>query len=235
MRDKRRADQIEKFSHYKSLDLQNKIYQLKALSLAKKTNLPTGASILDLGCADGSFAAYAGEILNAKPFGLDLDDDTIATAKKNGVTAIAHDLSEKLPYKDKQFDLVFALEVIEHLFDTDFFLGQIHRVLKPNGFLILSTPNLASLPNRLRLMFGGYPKYLEYSTAGAGHIHLYTRQILEKQIAANGFEVRKVTSPNSICPFITKDYFPVPVRQLCVALGDILPQLNSHLIVLAQK
>lgn len=235
MRKGQQEDQKTKFAHYRALDLTNKIYQVKALRLAKDLNLKSGSLILDLGCADGSFIAKAGEILNAIPYGLDLDKATIDEAIGLGVKAVSHDLSQVLPYKDKTFDLIFALEVIEHLFDTDFFVEEIYRVLKPGGYLILSTPNLASLNNRLRLLLGSYPKYLEFSQSGAGHIHLYTLPVLIGQLKQANFKIKTATSPNFLCPLITKSYFPKPLRDFCMFIGDLFPRLGSHLLIVAEK
>lgn len=141
------------------------------------------------------------------------------------------------PFKVKSnfFDLCIALEIIEHLFDTDFFLQEIHRVLRPGGFLILSTPNLASLPNRFKLLLGKYPKYLEYSRQGAGHIHLYTLPVLKSQLLNTKYLKLNSTSPNFFCPFITRSWFPKPLKELFMFLGDIFPTLGSHLIIVARK
>ncbi len=214
------ADQLAKFTDYHSLDLTNKIYQLKTLRLAQKFS-PTKPQIVELGSADDSFLNLLKEKLNGEGVGLDLSK--------------GDNLEKHLKVKANSADLVIALEVIEHLFDTDQFLSEIHRVLKPKGVLILSTPNLASLPNRLRLLFGGYPKYLEFSRAGAGHIHLYTPSTLKSQITNHKLQVVQFTSPNFLCPFITKTWFPVVLKEFCMALGDLFPSLDSHLIIVASK
>lgn len=220
-------DQKLLYQHYQSLDFRNKPYQEKTLLWAKALKL-TGPKILELGAADGSFLNLLSQSLNGKPAGLDIAADSTGLIK-------AHDFNDKLPYPDKSFDLVIALEVIEHLYDTDFFLDEIRRVLKPKGYLILSTPNLASLSNRLKLLFGRYPKNLEYSRQGAGHIHLYTHQILNQQVKSHHFNLLKLSSVNPPDPFITKKFYPASLRRLSFALGDLLPSLGSSLILLAQK
>ncbi len=216
----RTTDQIAKFENYHSLDLTNKIYQVKTVRLAQKYSL-TKPHIVELGSADDSFLNYLMEKINGTGVGLDLTK--------------GDDLEKPLKLKSSTADLVIALEIIEHLFDTDAFLSEIHRILKSKGILILSTPNLASLPNRLRLLFGNYPKYLEYSSAGAGHIHLYTPRTIQSQLKKSGFQILKSTSPNFLCPFITKKWFPHPLKKVCLLLGDWLPSLGSHLIIVAQK
>ena len=215
------ADQVEKFQHYQSLDLTNKVYQKKALRLAKKFCRINRPLIVELGSADDSFTKLIGETLGGTGRGLDITK--------------GDDFGKPLQVKSATADLVIALEVIEHLYDTDFFLGEIRRILKPGGLLILSTPNLASLTNRLKLLFGSYPHYLEYSLTGAGHIHLYTLPVLKSQLHATNFRLRAAVSANFLCPFITKKWFPEILKEFCMFLGDRLPQFGSHLLVVAEK
>ncbi len=215
------TDQLNKFHQYHSLDLQNKIYQLKSLDIISKLSLPSHPNIVDLGGADGSFHHLLIKKLNGKGLSLDLTK--------------GHNLEEKFPLKENSVDLIIAHEIIEHLFDTDHFVKEIKRVLKPGGFVIISTPNLASLKNRLKLLFGLYPQYLEYSKQGAGHIHLYTSQVLISQLSSHNLVPQILTSPNFPCPFITHAQFPNILKKLFYFLGDLLPQYGSHLIVLATK
>ena len=62
-----------------------------------------------------------------------------------------------LPISNACLDAVFAGEIIEHLVDTDSFIAEIARVLRPGGHTVITTPNLASFENRLRLLAGIYP------------------------------------------------------------------------------
>jgi 2-polyprenyl-3-methyl-5-hydroxy-6-metoxy-1,4-benzoquinol methylase len=229
--------QNELFSNYSSLNLKDKLYQVKAIHLAisylKSDN--KSIKILDIGCADGTFAQYAGIILKAKTYGIDISTRPVKKAKNILNEAIVHDVTFALPYPDRYFRIVFALEVIEHLFDTDFFLNEVRRVLVPGGILILSTPNLASLQNRLKLLFNIYPHYLEYSKEGAGHIHLYTTPVLAKQLKNNEFKVKVFTSPNFVAPCITSPKAPQIYRTIMMRLGDYFPSLGSHIMVVAQR
>ena len=74
-----------------------------------------------------------------------------------------------------------------------------------------------------------------YSKEGAGHLHLYTPTVLTSQLRAAGFKTIRLTSPNFLCPLITKPWFPKPLRLFCMFLGDLLPTLGSHLIIVATK
>jgi len=63
----------------------------------------------------------------------------------------------KLEFPDNYFDMAFFGEIFEHVYDLPRVLIEIKRVLKPGGFLSLSTPNLAAWYNRILLLFGKCP------------------------------------------------------------------------------
>ncbi len=223
----RNKNQAVTFSGYQSLNLASKIYQRKALGLIDQLRGPTSIKrsdlyrVLELGSADNTFLDLVCQKTGGVGTGLDI--------------VRGDDLEKPLKIKAASYDLVIALEIIEHLYDTDFFLAEIKRVLKPKGNLILSTPNLASLNNRLRLLFGFYPKYLEYSLKGAGHIHLYTPGVLKSQILNLKFKIVRLTSPNFFCPVITKPWFPEPLRRFFMFLGDLFPTIGSHILIVARR
>lgn len=112
-------------------------------------------------------------------YGIELSD-AYEVAEERGIKYIQYDISKGIPFDDKFFDAVWTQEVIEHLYDTDFFFKEVYRVLKSGGTLILSTPNLASLINRFRLLFGLQPRYVQFSSEGPGHIRYYAAGTLKR-------------------------------------------------------
>ena len=82
--------------------------------------------------------------------------------------------SEKLPFDDNYFDVVFTKSVIEHVFNTDHFIKEAKRVLKVNGTLIVLTPDWES---QSKSFFDDYT-----------HIKPFTKKGLKAAISQNGFK-----------------------------------------------
>ncbi len=146
--------------------------------------------LLDLGCGAGEFSARL-QSLGWQVVGLDLVQGQADRARRAGIRAVVGEVSAGLPFRTGRFDLVLAGELIEHLVDTDGFLAETRRVLRAGGVLVLTTPNLASFENRVRLLLGRYPTWVDYRLGGSGHVRAYTPRVLRSQLAAHGFAVER--------------------------------------------
>nr|MDO8061628.1 class I SAM-dependent methyltransferase [Candidatus Freyrarchaeum guaymaensis] len=187
--------------------------------------------ILDGGCLAGG-AMLPLMASGWECYGVELSD-AYKVAVQRGVRCLQHDVREGLPFDDGFFDVVWAEEIIEHLLDTDAFLDEVHRVLRTGGVLILSTPNLASMANRLRLLAGKYPKYVQYSNEGVGHVRYYTAGVLKSQLKRHGFTVEKIVGNFLGAPdCLLKDWLK---RLILSPLGTLMPTLSEVLIVKARK
>ena len=72
---------------------------------------------------------------------------------------ILYDLNntkEKIPLEDNSIDIIIAGEVIEHLIDPNKVISEFHRILKSDGILVISTPNICSLVNRIKMLFADF-------------------------------------------------------------------------------
>lgn len=191
----------------------------------------TGKRNLDIGCYDGTISQLIKEKNNVV-IGLDMSMNALNMAKRKGIECVSSN-AENLPFKDASFDVVVACEIIEHIFDTGRFLDEINRILKSNCELILTTPNLALLDNRLRLLLGLQPHYCEIELEGnAGHIRCFTKKSLKKLIEKHGFVVEKIRSDILFIPVLN-----VVLRKINLnkKLGDIFPGLGTILIFKAKK
>jgi 2-polyprenyl-3-methyl-5-hydroxy-6-metoxy-1,4-benzoquinol methylase len=188
--------------------------------------------ILDVGCGDGTVSRLflrAGKVV----FGVDIVPEFAEKASKKGIEAKVADVTKDgLPFLEMEMDVVCAGALIEHLYDPEFFLRECHRVLKEDGLLVLSTPNIASLTSRLRMLFGGGPKFYTpaLSWQFGGHIRIFTSRTLKRLVEENGFAVEEMTS--NLVSFIPTR---LTRRPWSVALGKLMPGLGEVLIVGARK
>lgn len=115
------------------------------------------ARALDVG---GGMAEFA-EVLRSKGYATDLADlseQNVANARAAGFGAHRIDLNEGLPgLDDATYDVVGMLEVIEHVVTSEHLLAEGRRVLKPGGLLVLSTPNVAFVKDRVAGVAGRPP------------------------------------------------------------------------------
>ncbi len=181
-------------------------------------------SVLEIGYARGGLLDYLGSDGDFRKFAVDLHQRSVDP----GITFVQHDCNEDFDFADEaSFDVVFAGEVIEHIYDDRRFLKQIHRILSPGGVAALTTPNLFFVVNRLLFPFGRMP-YFAYAPF---HYHFYSRSTLAGLVAECGFEVRRVTSSHVL---VSSRRHRV-IGAICERLGDVLPSLGAHIILFATK
>src|SRR5512147_1690274 len=107
---------------------------------------PNGA-LLDIGCFDGIKTALIGSAVGCTElFGVDFLVERLAEAAARGIHTGEVDLNsgQPLQFAPATFDVIICSEVIEHVYSPDDLLDEIARLLKPKGYAILTTPNLAS-------------------------------------------------------------------------------------------
>ncbi|MES3005126.1 MAG: class I SAM-dependent methyltransferase [Patescibacteria group bacterium] len=100
-------------------------------------------SILDVGCGTGALMKELevyGEV-----FGVDFSEQAVDFCKSRGIKNIKRSIMEELLHEDKTFDLVLALDVLEHIPDDKKGLSEIYRVLKPGGVVIIFVPAFSFL------------------------------------------------------------------------------------------
>ena len=222
----------------------------------QRNRLPTLVSMLDglvvsdaldIGCGGGQFLQFMKDHMKVRnPIGVDISRAAVRETRSRGLDAHLVDVStSNLPFENDCLDLVFCSEVIEHVFDPDFLLGEIWRVLKNEGRVLVTTPNLACWHNRLVLLVGYQPHYTSASAIydGVGkllqkpvlhktgqdetsHIRLFTLRSLEDMLRLHRFRIE-----------ITRGFtgtLPRAIRPID-SLFSKLPELASGLAVRAVK
>lgn len=177
--------------------------------------------VLDIGCATG----YIGVVLKKQGnyvVGIDITKNNIAKAKKVLDEAYVFDIeNDNVKVLGKNYDLIIIMEVIEHLFDPEVALKRFLPLLKPHGRLLVSTPNIVQIYNRLK-MFLGIFEYKEETVVNKSHIHFFTRPTFLKLISDLNLKIiheSNVILPETLSPII-----------------KFWPNLFSHqVIILAEK
>lgn len=109
-------------------------------------------AVLDVGCGTGAWLKRLATLELKELHGLDYDVSQISI--NTGSFAQADlDKTEPWPVGDNQFDLITAIEVIEHLSNIGHFFSEISRVMKPDAMCLLTTPNILSLACRMRFLW----------------------------------------------------------------------------------
>ena len=84
-------------------------------------------------------------------------DDWVELARSRGLEVRQADLSQPWPLEDESVDALHSNQVIEHMARTDHFMREVRRVLRPDGYAVLSTNNLSSWHNIVSLVLGWQP------------------------------------------------------------------------------
>jgi len=116
----------------------------------------TVGKILDVGAGEGALALK----LMLRGFDVEPCDLNTARFKIASVPCKEVDLNDGLPYLKDSFDFVACVEVIEHLHDPWIAASEFSRVLKKNGTLIITTPNIMTVASRRQfLLQGEFPHF----------------------------------------------------------------------------
>lgn len=135
--------------------------------------LPRGSKILDFGCGEGALS------LRLKDNGYDVVavDMNKEDFKPSNIEFIQLDFNNSIAVKEftdkyrEKFDLVLGIEVIEHLHNPWAYIANLKEFVKPNGFILVTTPNITSWLSRLKFLFTGVlHSFSDHDVRTSGHI-----------------------------------------------------------------
>ena len=136
--------------------------------------------ILDVGCGTGANLELLARFGKAE--GVDISADALAFCHERGLSNVQQSTAEKLPFEDASFDLVTALDVIEHLDDDVAGLSEIRRVVAPGGHVLLFVP-------AFMFLWGVQDDV-------SNHRRRYTLPELKRVVREAGFEIERATYAN---------------------------------------
>lgn len=163
--------------------------------------------VLDIGCGEHAVLAK-GLVAEDRYFGVDVKEDISANLERYASLDIDREELDSA-WPGQRFDVIFCGEVIEHVFSPDRLLRQLASVSHADTLIVLSTPNLAYWLNRLLLVFGVNPMFVENSSEVVlgrrsrrlgqgnptqGHIRLFTNRAMRDLLAKEGFELLGLSS-----------------------------------------
>lgn len=175
--------------------------------------------ILDLGCGEGHITAQIlKKFPHAEVSGLDYSISAIQYAHQHfkNIDFVVGDACD-LPYSDNYFDIVVCNNMWEHVGDPLIILEQIRKVVKPLGYLLISTPSRYRFKNLARVLMGKPVQLLSKF-----HVTEYTVGQIKEQLSFGKFKVTNVYSvpikhPNKILDII-----------ILPTLRTVLKTINSH-------
>ena len=140
----------------------------------------------DLGCGRGEFIELASDAKSG--IGLDYSATSARALRATGRPALVADLNKGLPFATGSLDGASMIEVIEHIVAAEALVAELARVIRPGGWLIVTTPNVVHIAYRWRALTGHPPKQEGY------HYRFFTRDTLEAMFAEAGFRLASQAS-----------------------------------------
>jgi SAM-dependent methyltransferase len=137
------------------------------------------SKILDVGCGTGGNLEMLDKFGAAE--GVDVSDDALEFCKSKGLT-VHKGLAESLPFEDESFDVVTALDVVEHLDDDIAGLKEMHRVLKTGGKTLIFVPAF--------MWLWGVQDDV------SNHRIRYTKKQIVERLEKSGFAIERATYAN---------------------------------------
>jgi ubiquinone/menaquinone biosynthesis C-methylase UbiE len=186
--------------------------------------LNPGIRVADIGAGEGFFSQQLGEYVRTK---LGLQPRDVITAsdifpeyfRYPAIKCEKISSDGRLPYADASIDIACSLEVVEHVEDQFAFARELHRILKPGGLAIISTPNVLNVNSRWRNLHSGFAVLFDpllLSSADpvhtSGHINPVSYYYLAYQLSQAGFASTSVEY----------DRFKTSARFLLVLCGPVI-------------
>lgn len=150
----------------------------------KLKKLIKNGMLLDIGCGKGFFLEYMKRFYSVA--GTDISKYGVLESKDllDNVSLSVADATH-LCFKYEKFDIVTAFDIIEHVQNPEKILKECYFVLKPDGYLVLTTPNMSSIGRKLK-------KKKWFGYRDKTHISLLYPEVWIKLIEDNGFKVMNI-------------------------------------------
>lgn len=191
----------------------------------------SGRRLLDVGCDTGAFLESAARLFGVVPVGIDVAARAVASASGRGIECYRADI-EHLTEDIGKFDIITALDVIEHVADPLAFLFGIQRLLVPGGIAYIETPNISSMVYRigrtLLTLSRSAPSSFRERLFPPQHIQYFTQGGVRALASQSGLEAVQVST--RILPF--SDIASSLVIRLGLAGLQTIDQVTREMILI---
>lgn len=158
-------------------------------------------TVIEFGCGSGAtLVALREKGLVQKVTGVELHKPSFQRAKKVLDKAYFLDIdNEKLPFKKEEFDTILFPDILEHLRDPWAILARAHAWLKPNGFVVVSVPNVRHYTVLWSLLRGRWD-YTEAGIMDRTHLRFFTKDTMREALEQAGFTVEEIRANGGYLP-----------------------------------
>ncbi len=188
------------------------------LSLLQKYITGKGKRLLDIGTGKGYLLEVASE-LGFDFYGVEPSEYASKAAEKRFPKRISKGFLEDAKYKDLEFDVIVMTDLIEHISHPYPFFDEVYRILKPSGFILITTPNADSFT---RILLG--KNWFQYKYE---HIIYYNKESLKYLLDKKGFRVRETR--NNIKRFQTGYYYHYFKQYSLFGIDALFHSIYPHL------
>jgi len=151
------------------------------------------SEVLDVGCWNGNLGKLLISKKDCVVDGIDFELNVLKEAEINGYRqTFLVDLNknpQQLKVIKKKYDVIVCADILEHIIDPQSVLQLLKGLLKPNGEVLISLPNVAFGLNRLNLLFGRW-NYTEFGTLDKTHLRFFTAKTLKELVENAGLNIR---------------------------------------------
>ena len=187
MNPEQRENQRYAVQDYCPISKEEKImFSLLTQYTKKRKIAPHEISILDIGCGSGKISK---ELIKKgyQVTGLDFSEKAVEKARAQGVQARRANLDEGIPESNESYDIIWAGDIVEHVFDPIGLLKESARVLKRGGIMLITIPNDVGIVSRLKILFGISHQEQMYQTSGFYKHHtFFTPRLIRFMLKKSG-------------------------------------------------
>lgn len=194
--------------------------------------------ILDVACGDGRISEPL-VLMGHEVYGVDHHADAVQACLEKGIDCRQADITKDLPLLPDFFDIVLALDILEHLEKPEVLLQRLKKIMKQDARLIISVPNHFDIRSRFRILFGkgivhwAHKDFQESQSWNYQHIRFFRIDELEALLKFLGFFVSVVQFNFMTGGIIPRRFTPSFVRK---KLLQYFPRLFSgKFVLLAQR